>query len=59
MGTLLGLMTFDGLLRRAPAYPRWRNPAHHSTPIWKLVVLGGALGVGSMGFCELLLRAAA
>lgn len=37
----------------------WSNPAHHNTPIWKLLALGGALGVGSMGFCELLLRLAA
>lgn len=37
----------------------WSNPAHHHTPIWKLIVLGGSLGVGSMGFCELLLRVAA
>lgn len=37
----------------------WPNPAHHDAPIWKLIVLGGALGVGSMGFCELLLRLAA
>lgn len=37
----------------------WPNPAHHRTPIWKLIVFGGALGVGSMGFCELLLRIAA
>lgn len=37
----------------------WSNPAHHDAAIWKLIVLGGALGVGSMGFCELLLRVAA
>ncbi len=37
----------------------WSNAAHHRTPIWKLIALGGALGVGSMGFCELLLRVAA
>lgn len=59
MGVLIGLIAFDGLLRRAPTYPRWRNPAHHRVAIWKLVLFGGALGVGSMGFCELLLRAAA
>lgn len=37
----------------------WSNPAHHNTPVWKLVTLGTVFGVGSMGFCELLLRAAA
>lgn len=37
----------------------WPNPAHHNAPLWKLVALGAAIGVGSMGFCELLLRAAA
>lgn len=37
----------------------WTNRAHHDAPLWKLCLLGAAMGVGSMGFCELLLRLAA
>lgn len=37
----------------------WANPAHHDVPLWKLCLLGFALGVGSMGGGEALLRAAA
>lgn len=36
----------------------WANPAHHDVPLWKLCLLGFALGVGSMGVGEALLRAA-
>ena len=34
------------------------NPAHHDAPLWKLCLLGFALGVASMGVGEALLRAA-
>ncbi len=56
---------FDTLSYGTPARPaaarprRWANPAHYATPMWKLCLFGFALGVGTMGFCELLLRAAA
>lgn len=46
--------------RRAAARPRrWANPAHYATPMWRLCLFGFALGIGSMGVGEILLRLAA
>lgn len=37
----------------------WTNPAHAATPLWRICLIGGAIGFGTFGFCELLLRLAA
>lgn len=36
----------------------WPNRAHHDIALWKLWLLGGAMGVATMGLGELLLRLA-
>lgn len=35
----------------------WANPAHYRTPLWRIALLGAALGLGAGGIGELLLRA--
>lgn len=36
----------------------WTNPAHHETSAWRIFLFGVALGLGLLGFGELLLRLA-
>ena len=37
----------------------WPNPAHHDIALWKLCLMGAAMGVATMALGELLLRLSA
>ena len=37
----------------------WPNRAHHDIALWKLCLMGVAMGVATMGLGELLLRLSA